>query len=349
MKSPTSEKKGIQNEGQSKYQFFAICKREPFVPMIKRLPTTPAERRIYEAFRTLPDLSDTEKYVLQLRYLSVSAHLFQRAYVYSWLFHVGRTIVTVGSLIIPALLNLQGSDGNGGRDSIYWFVWVLSLLVTTSNGIMTLFKVDKKYYFLHTISYQLESEAWQYISLTGRYAQKGKDVNGTEFDLTHKELFFYFTYMMEKMIMKQVEEEYFKLLHDSELQKDGMPTDKLNNVLTPFMHSISETRTLRSERDERDGEKVKEGVDEAEQKTSAGFSQDSELMSAGSIGGGKETNDSKNKETPQKSPNITITIPENPPGVPSDVPKKTHVPKTYAPFWRTQGRIGKRDSQTGSK
>jgi hypothetical protein len=222
---------------------------------------------------------------------------------------------------------------------------------------MTLFKVDKKYYFLHTISYQLESEAWQYISLTGRYAQKGKDVNGTEFDLTHKELFFYFTYMMEKMVMKQVEEEYFKLLHDSELQKDGMPTDKLNNVLTPFMHSISETRTLHSQRDERYGEKVKEDGNEVEQKTSAGFSQDSELMSAGSIGGGKETNDSKNKETPQKSPNITITIPENPPrvpsDVPSDVPKKTHVPKTYAPFWRqpgnSGGRIGKRDSQTGSK
>lgn len=329
----STESASIPVHDPPQYQFFAICRRGPFVPMIKRLPTTPAERRIYEAFRTLTDLSITEKHVLQLRYLSVSAHLFQRAYMYSWIFHIGRTVVTVGSLIIPAMLNLQGGGGDGGdgRDSVYWFVWVLSLLVTTCNGIMTLFKVDKKYYFLHTISHQLESEAWQYISLTGRYAQKRKDVNGTEYDLLHKELFFYFTYMMEKMVMKQVEEEYFKLLHDSELQKDGIPSEKLNNVLTPFIHGIPESRSIT-----RPQSQIEHGDEEEGKKSIAGFSQDSELMSSGNIGGGKDDTLSKNQETPQKTPNIIITIPQGTERVEGIPPGKNGVPKTK---WRTTGRI----------
>lgn len=123
--------------------------------------------------------------------------------------------------------------------------------------------------------------------------------------------------------MKQVEEEYFKLLHDSELQKDGVPSEKLNNVLTPFMHSISETRTVRTRGNIEGGE---EGDDK---KTSAGFSQDSELMSNSKIGGGKDDTIPKNQETeqmPQKPSNVIITIQENPPPVSA----KKAVPKTSA-------------------
>ena len=146
------------------------------------------------------------------------------------------------------------------------------------------------------------------------------------------------------MIMKQVEEEYFKLLHDSELQKDGIPSEKLNNVLTPFMHSISETQTVRSAKLAEGGVEGVEGVEGVFQNSSVGFSQDSELMSASKIGGGKDDPISKNQEAPQKKPDIVITIPQgtdrtggkekSPP-----VPAKKAVPKTSAvPFWRTQGR-----------
>jgi hypothetical protein len=69
-----------------------------------------------------------------------------------------------------------------------------------------LFKIDKKYYFLNTTLERLRSEGWQYFSLTGRYSghfiKSGKP--------THANQFVYFTHYIEKIKMKQVEEEYYK-------------------------------------------------------------------------------------------------------------------------------------------
>jgi hypothetical protein len=89
---------------------------------------------------------------------------------------------------------------------IYWSTWVISLLVTTSNGIATLFKVEKKYYLLHTILEQLRSEGWQFLELSGRfsgfYTPQEKPTHGNQF--------LYFCHAVEKLKMKQVEEEYYK-------------------------------------------------------------------------------------------------------------------------------------------
>jgi hypothetical protein len=82
----------------------------------------------------------------------------------------------------------------------------VSLLVTIFNGILTLFKVDKKYFFLNTTLERLRSEGWQYFSLTGRYS--GQLLKSEK--PTHSNQFKYFTHYVEKIKMKQVEEEYYK-------------------------------------------------------------------------------------------------------------------------------------------
>jgi hypothetical protein len=91
---------------------------------------------------------------------------------------------------------------------IYWLTWFISLLVTTFNGILTLFKIDKKYYFLHTTLEQLRSEAWQYIYLSGKYS--GHYTKGI--GATHQNQYVFFCHNMEKIKLKQVEEEYYKLI-----------------------------------------------------------------------------------------------------------------------------------------
>jgi hypothetical protein len=80
------------------------------------------------------------------------------------------------------------------------------LLVTIFNGVLTLFKVDKKYYFLNTTMERLRSEGWQYFSLTGRY--DGRLLKNTT--PNHQNQFIHFTHYVEKIKMKQVEEEYYK-------------------------------------------------------------------------------------------------------------------------------------------
>jgi hypothetical protein len=162
-------------------------------------------------------LSTMRKQILRERYLAVLANYQRRACRYGRSFHCLRITVAVGSLLVPALLSIQYIPGAGSSGAqpgaaanaivLYWITWVISLLVTIANGLSTLMKVDKKYYFLNTIVEQLRSEGWQFISLTGRYS----GLSGADATQTHEYQFLYFCHMVEKIKMHQVEEEYFKL------------------------------------------------------------------------------------------------------------------------------------------
>jgi hypothetical protein len=160
------------------------------------------------------EIPEVQKEIIKLRYLSILENFQRRGRNYSYLFFSGHFIITVGSLFVPALLSIQNSDKNFvegvGEDSfavrIYWSTFVISLLVTIFNGILTLFKIDKKYYFLHTTLERLRSEGWQYFSLTGRY--DGRLLKNER--PSHSNQFIHFTHYVEKIKMKQVEEEYYK-------------------------------------------------------------------------------------------------------------------------------------------
>jgi hypothetical protein len=163
-------------------------------------------------FQDLDGLTCQQKLRIIHRYIEMTERLRRRSFFYALVFHIGRATVTVGSLIVPALLSIQYTDPQVASMSnnsyqIYWATWIVSLLVTTFNGVLTLFKVDKKYYFLHTTLEQLQSEAWQYIHLSGKYGgfyTKGRIP-------THENQYVFFCHTIEKIKLKQVEEEYFKL------------------------------------------------------------------------------------------------------------------------------------------
>jgi hypothetical protein len=158
------------------------------------------------------ELTEVQKEIIRVRYLSILENFQRRSRNYSYIFFSGHFIVTVGSLFVPALLSIQNSDqsftftGSNFAVQVYWTTFVISLLVTTFNGILTLFKVDKKYYFLNTTLERLRSEGWQYFCLTGRYS--GHLIEHQK--PTHENQFIFFTHYIEKIKMKQVEEEYYK-------------------------------------------------------------------------------------------------------------------------------------------
>jgi hypothetical protein len=163
-------------------------------------------------------LSYHQKLSIKHRFLSLLQEYTYRSKRYSNAFHILRIIISVGSLIVPALLSVQFTGGSSSNSSsasnqvttstaVYWVVWVLSLCVTISNAIMTLMKIDKKYYTLHTTLHQIVSEGWLYIELSGKYSGFK-----TPSDLpTHANQYVYFCQSLEKIRMKQVSEEYYKL------------------------------------------------------------------------------------------------------------------------------------------
>jgi len=149
------------------------------------------------------------------------------------MFHSSRIIITIGSLIVPALLSIQGPSNTD--ISVYWITWVVSLLVTICNALVTLFKFDKRYYYLHTVLEQFISEGWQYIELTGKYS----GFNTPKMIPTHDNQFVYFCHAIEKIRMKQVEEEYYKI-HDSQAQNTPVQDISKASFIppTPQQHDL---------------------------------------------------------------------------------------------------------------
>jgi hypothetical protein len=76
--------------------------------------------------------------------------------------------------------------------------------------------VDKKYHLLHTTLEQYKTEVWQYIHLSGKYGKIIENVAPT-----HANQYIFFTYNLEKIRMKMVQEEYFKLMDGKEQSKDA--------------------------------------------------------------------------------------------------------------------------------
>lgn len=187
---------------------------------------SPIERTV-----ALLQLGDIEKATLTHRFLPLLAHMRSRTKRIAFFFHGSRVIITVGSLIVPALMSIQGfgTGGSYGGEITYWITWTLSLFVTICNAFLTLFKLDKRYYYLHTCLEQLTSEGWQYIELSGKYS----GFNTPDMRPTHTNQFVYFSHAVEKIRMRQVEEEYFKLIDATTGAQPKPATSTIDSLLPP--------------------------------------------------------------------------------------------------------------------
>lgn len=154
-------------------------------------------------FDILADLNPQQRATIKHRYQFLMAEYRYRCFIYMLLFYVLRTTITVGGLAVPSLLSLTVPAES--QALLHWVTWGLSLAVTTANGLVTLFKIDKRYFMVHAIAESLRSETWQYLSLAGRYA--GKE---GEYAATHPNQFMYYTSRMEKIRMRHIDDEYTK-------------------------------------------------------------------------------------------------------------------------------------------
>jgi len=167
-----------------------------------------SEEERYEAVLESAIVDEHFKNSIRRRYICMLREYQVRAFRYSLLYHVGHLIITVGSLVVPALLSVQYTDSvQQYQTQIYWLTWTLSLFVSMFNGVIVLFKVDKKYHSLHTTLERLRSEGWQYLELTGRYT--GNLLHNGE-EPTHKNQYRFFCHYVEKIKLSQIEEEYYK-------------------------------------------------------------------------------------------------------------------------------------------
>ena len=151
------------------------------------------------------DLNDIQKKAIKVRVLSVAKRLRDRLFRLSIGYTILRTTTTVGSLLVPSLLAVQSNiDATGS----YWAMWGIGLSVSLSNAFVSLFRIDKNYFTVGDLIEKIESEAWMYLTLSGKYQRDDlEDVE--EGGITgHKSQFSGFMERCELMMNKAIRTEY---------------------------------------------------------------------------------------------------------------------------------------------
>jgi hypothetical protein len=203
------------------------------------------------------NLSASKRVYIEERYLRLLDESKVRCRTISLYFNGNRIIITIGSIIVPALLSIQYIDSfktEQPGNVIYWVTWIVSLFVTISNGILTLFKLDKKYYLLHTSYEQMITEGWQYLALTGHYKTNDPATN------SHETQFNYFTQTVERIHMRQMEEEYIKLQDVNSAKTPS--TNEIPTLLEPYKTPTQNDMVRRIIRAVRQEEKCENLIEE---------------------------------------------------------------------------------------
>ena len=158
--------------------------------------------QVNEIINTLELDSETDRSILKSRFLSEVIKYEQRKLYTKKYYDRFRFIVTVGSIILPAILSLGQMDPTklpkNFDQVVYWSSWTISLMVTASNGFLQLFSLDKNYFEYSLTTEQLKTEGWQYFQLSGKY----------EDDKTHQAAYKDFSKSIENIKRKQVEKEF---------------------------------------------------------------------------------------------------------------------------------------------
>jgi hypothetical protein len=189
-------------------------------------------------FDRLKDLTDQQRITIKERYRFLMTEYRRRLMMYALLFYILRITMTVGSLTVPALLSLSVSPEDQGL--LKWLTWAISLAVTTANGLITLFKVDKRFFMLHSTAERLRTEAWQFLSLGGRYSGHYGSHRPT-----HANQYVYFTSQLERIRMKHIEEEFIRQADISDPNKNPQEANATSTTSTstsqPSVSSIDST------------------------------------------------------------------------------------------------------------
>jgi hypothetical protein len=162
--------------------------------------TTPDFKKRLDPIVDSLELSDTQKYIIKKRFIHEVVHYDTKANRTKNTYNGFRFLVTTGSLLIPALMSIQQIEGTSQqfKDNIYWTTWSLSLAVTTCNGFIQLFSLDKNYFTFSIITEKLKTEGWQFLQLSGKYDNYK----------THKKAFKNFCNNIETLKIKQVMSEF---------------------------------------------------------------------------------------------------------------------------------------------
>jgi len=167
------------------------------------------------------EIEPYQKKIIEKRYLKQVSFYAGKAKS-SEIFYLFLSIfVTICTILLPALLSIQQIDYSDDEEEdkefkqrVYWGTWIISLLITISNGLLQFLNLQKQFVSFNQTKERLLAEGWHYIQLSGHYR-----------DRTHQNSFIDFCDEIEKIKKSQVNKELM-FITESNNKKDKGIDDK---------------------------------------------------------------------------------------------------------------------------
>lgn len=158
------------------------------------------------------DISEQRKRIIENRFLRQLLTYETKSRVAEFFYLFLSIFVTIATTILPALLSIQevsySDDPDVDKDfktKIYWSTWVISLLVTISNGLVQFLNLHTQYITFSQTREKLLSIGWAYFELA-------KPFRGG----THESMFLDFMEAIDIIIKQQINQEMQFITENSE-------------------------------------------------------------------------------------------------------------------------------------
>ena len=123
-----------------------------------------------------------KKRIIRKRFIKEIMYYEKRSKTATTKYNTCRTIIAIGSMLLPTLQTIQGSTNVAGWNTeLFWGAIGTSLSVMVANTFISMFQLDKKYFMYHLTAEKLKALGWKYFELSGDFAEKTHEQNWIKF------------------------------------------------------------------------------------------------------------------------------------------------------------------------
>ena len=171
-------------------------------------------------------LTPHRKRILQDRFLKQVITYETKSKVAEFFYLFFSIFVTIATIILPALLSIQEVSYSEDQETdkefktrIYWATWVISLLVTISNGLVQFLNLHTQFITFSQTREKLLSIGWSYFELAGPFR------NGT-----HESKFLDFMEAIDMILKNQINQEMKFITGTKEENENGKKKESVDDT-----------------------------------------------------------------------------------------------------------------------
>lgn len=157
------------------------------------------------------DLPELNKEFMRSRWLELVVWMDGKAQDSVWWYRRLRLVTIIGGVIVPALVSLNvGGDMQG---LVQMLTFIVSLMVALSAAVEEFFRYGERWRHYRRMTESLKSEGWQFLQLSGSYANQ-----------SHMQAYPAFAARVEELSREEVDTYITQVFKDKKDEERPAPT-----------------------------------------------------------------------------------------------------------------------------